>query len=86
MAGRKAGAPPALPYELEVAIVCPTCAVEVVATVQLGVALTSRFGKGRIGVALKAPRFEHACGQLTVDTAIAQERDGDVERPRLLPA
>jgi hypothetical protein len=58
------------PATLSVLIVCPVCGESIESAVTLAGALSSRFGKGRLTLASRASRFEHACGQGTLDGAL----------------
>ena len=59
-----------LPTTLSVLVTCPVCGEGgTVTAVLLSARLSRAFGEGRLSVSSRAGRFEHDCGQTTLDGA-----------------
>lgn len=60
--------PLTLPVSLLVLLSCPVCGEGATVTaVLLSARLSRAFGEGRLSVSSRASRFEHDCGQSTLD-------------------
>jgi len=72
-----------LPATVSVLVSCPVCGEGAVVTaVLLSVRMVRAFGEGRLTVSSRAGRFDHDCGQTTLDGAVLLE---SARRPELLP-
>jgi hypothetical protein len=72
------------PATFAVLVVCPICGESIETAVTLAGAVSNRFGKGRLTLASRASRFEHACGQGTLDGALDRAATAqDPEAPGL---
>jgi hypothetical protein len=66
--------PMPLPSTISVLVSCPVCGEGATVTaVLISVRLTRAFGEGRLSVSSRAGRFEHDCGQTTLDGAVLLE-------------
>lgn len=75
--------PIVLPAAISVLVSCPVCGEGTIVTaVLLSARMTRAFGEGRLSISSRAGRFDHECGQTTLDGALLQSE----RTPELPPA